>query len=144
MISFFLALIKKDWARAECHFKLKAEHQLMSFQSFHKFLSEQLKIAKHLADMQSTSRPQVIKSTTDSVHKTTYNANSKFKVKCCSNNSVAHTTETCRRFISLGVADRRNLLQKKGLVFRCFGNYHCAVCKEDSPCKSCGRRSHHI
>ena len=141
MISFFPSLIKKDWA--ECHFKLKTEQQLMSFESFHKFLSEQLKIAKHLADTQSTSRPQVIKSTKDSVHKTNYNAYSKFKVKCCIHNSVGHTTETCRQFISLGVAERRDLLQKKSLCFRCFGNHRRAVCKEDSPCKSCGRRSHH-
>ena len=32
---------------------------------------------------------------------------------------------------------------EKSLRFMCFGNHRRAVCKEDSPCKSCGRRSHH-
>ena len=141
MVSFFPTLIKKDWA--ECHYKLRTDQQLLSFEPFHDFLNEQLKIAKHLADTQSVSLQHVVKPSRDSVHKKTYNANSKYKSKCCIHNSNGHSTEECRQFVSLSVEDRRQQLQKRGLCFRCFGNHRRAACRENSPCKSCGRTTHH-
>ena len=63
--------------------------------------------------------------------------------KCCVHDSTGHTTEVCKQFASLSVKGRRDALQKGGLCFRCFGGHRRADCKEDSPCGSCGRRSHH-
>ena len=106
-----------------------------------KFLVEKLKITKHMADTQSALRPVTPKFPKSTKIKSSFNVKAKAS-QCCVHNSTGHTTEVCKQFASLSVKGRQDALQKGGLCFRCFGGHRRADCKEDSPCGSCGRRSH--
>ena len=64
-------------------------------------------------------------------------------LKCCVHESGGHSTAVCRQFAALSVQERRDKLQKAGLCFRCFGNHRRSQCKEQVPCASCSRTTHH-
>ena len=139
MVSFFPSNIKRNWA--ECHFRLRIGEQLTPFKQFHEFLKEQIKIAKHMVNAQYVTKPNQQKNQCKAV----FNSQVKIhaKPKCCVHRSNGHTTESCKQFAVMSVDERRDALQKSGLCFRCFGNHRRAMCRENTPCSKCGRKSHH-
>ena len=140
MVSYFPPLLRKDWA--EFYFKLDSEKQLSPFSPLHDFLSEKLKITKHMADTQHALKPLLQNNRKSS--KSSYNAGVKPKPgNCCLHEMGNHPTELCKQFASLSLSKRKEKLVKTGRCFRCFGDHRRASCKEDSPCERCGRRTHH-
>ena len=137
--------MRKEWA--EHHFRLDVAQQRTPFESCHKFLCEKIKIAKHMADTQHLLKAQ--KQNVTKSHKPlaksafTTIVKQQSALKCCVHESGGHSTAVCRQFAALSVQERRDKLQKAGLCFRCFGNHRRSQCKEQVPCASCSRTTHH-
>lgn len=156
MVSYLPPLTRKNWA--EFYAKLDTERQLRPFTPLHEFLQEQMVIAKHMCDTQYFVKqhkhtPQHTpqhkpRNSTQHTARSAYSTNTDTigrnqRATCCLHDTTKHTTELCRQFAGLSVQGRRDALQKSGRCFRCFGPHRRARCKEESPCGSCGRASHH-
>ena len=137
MMMYFPPLMKKDWA--EHHFQLDSDAQLHPFESLHKFLSEKLKIAKHMADSQIGLKP--LKSV-QLAKKSSFAVSTKQPSSCVVHNSSGHSTGDCKAFKCLSVDEWKGKLMAAGRCFRCFGPHRRSKCMETSPCESCGKTTH--
>lgn len=113
--------------------KYGGDQELPTFDNFISFLTREVQILE-------TTDTQKSSSSSHKVH-ISYNKDTKQKCVGCRNGS--HYLNQCPDFIKLKTYDRKRLVLKHQLCFRCLNNHNINDCKTRLTCNKCSSEKHH-